>query len=388
MIPDLGSLSAPGEETISDLLGWRPEHGVLSVYIRLDPGNRSPRWPTKVRNGLSGAVSREREKHDHAALQALEKTAEHLQRDFLGDEPPRAEAAGLIAFIEVAPKPAAVRWYAVQIPPRRTEVLYGAIAQVHPLLELLDDGAPLGVAVVSSERVRLLDWRLGRVEQLHDWELEYFGEDWRERKAPRPRDPARGSAVSASGRDQHDQRLEANRERFAEQAGGLAQLQSKQRGWRQTLTFGDQRYVRHFAHGFGAVSGLRHADDADLISESIAQIERRVDEMLPQLNRDRERSLIERIKEAAYAEGRSSLGVQETLQALQEGRVEHLVYDAGRDYTEVVSEPTGAARPNGLPLIERMIGYALSTNAAITPVEGDSAELLEEQDGVASLLRY
>ena len=74
---------------------------------------------------------------------------------------------------------------------------------------------------------------------------------------------------------------------------------------------------------------LRHLEQTDLISEPTAQIERRVEQMLPELNRERERLMIERIKEAAYAEGRSSLGVHETLQALEEGRVEHLVYDAG-----------------------------------------------------------
>lgn len=389
MIPRPESLSAPGTKTAAELLGWRPQHGVLSLYVHLHPGDRGEGWHTEVRNGLAAALSNGngRECADRESRRALEATAERLERDLL-EQLPRGGPRGLIGFVEIAPAEGKERWYAAQLPPRRTEVLHGPVAQIHPLLELLDDGAPLGVAVVSSERVRLLDWRLGRAEQLHDWELEYFGEDWRERKAQRPRDPARGTAVSAAGRDQYDQRLEANRERFAEQTGGLARAEAKKRGWRETLIFGDERYVRQFARGFGLASGLRHADDADLISDPIPQIKRRVEEMLPQLNRDRERSLIEHIKEAAYAEGRSSLGLQATLQALQEGRVEHLVYDAGRDYSEAVLGPTGGPGSNGLPLIERMIEYALSTNAAITPVEGESAELLEEQDGVVSLLRY
>ena len=110
--------------------------------------------------------------------------------------------------------------------------------------------------------------------------------------------------------------------------------------------------------------------------------------MVPGLNRERERSLIERIKDAAYSEGRSSMGIQETLQALQEGRVEHLVYDAGREYSNASLESMGESGANGLPLIQRMIEYAISTGAAITPVEDESAEFLEEQDGVVSLLRY
>lgn len=388
MKSDEASLCKRGEQTVGDLLAWRPEHGVLSLYLRLDPGHRSPKWPTQLRNGLSETLSASREDKDHEARQALQATAERLGRDLHDCEQPPAEAAGLIGFVEVARMPAEERWYAVQIPPRRTEVRHAVVATVHQLLELLDGGAPNGIALVSSERVRLLDWRLGRMEQLHDWELEYFGEDWRQRKSQRPRDPAHGEAVSAAGRDQYNQRLEATRQRFAHQAGELARAEAWKGGWRETLAFGDERYVSHFARGLGTAFGLRHVDARDLISESVAQIERRVAEIVPGLNRHRERSLIERIREAAYAEGRSSLGIQETLQALQEGRVEHLVYDAGREHSDPDLASLGGAGPNGLPLIERMIEYASSTGAAITPVENESARLLDEQDGVASLLRY
>ena len=389
MISDATSLDASrGEEIVSELLAWRPGYGVLSIYLRLDPGQRSPNWPTEVHNGLSATLSADREGMDHEARQGLEATAKRLERDLHADEEPPAEAAGLIGFVEVAGKPAEERWYAVQIPPRRTEVLHAAVPVVHQLLELLDDGAPMGVVVVSSERVRLLDWRLGRMEQLHDWELEYFAGDWRERKSQRPCDPAHGEAVSAAGRDQYNQRLEATRERFAHQTGELARAEAWKGGWRETLAFGDQRYVSQFTRGFGAAFGLRHLDAGDLISESIAQIERRVAEMVPGLNRERERSLIERIKAAAYVEGRSSLGIQETLQALQEGRVEHLVYDAGREYSDADLASLGEAGLTGLPLIERMIENAYSTGAAITPVEDESARLLDEQQGIVSLLRY
>ncbi len=53
MISDAASLDGRGEETVSELLAWRPELGVLSVYVRLEPGSRSPNWPTELRNALS-----------------------------------------------------------------------------------------------------------------------------------------------------------------------------------------------------------------------------------------------------------------------------------------------------------------------------------------------
>jgi Bacterial archaeo-eukaryotic release factor family 5 len=131
----------------------------------------------------------------------------------------------------------------------------------------------MGVAAISSERVRLFDWRLGKVEQLHDWEMSYFADQWRERKAQRPPDPARGQAVSASGRDQFDQRMEANRERFNKRTGELSRNEAGKRSWRQVLAFGDERYVREFDEGFGNAGALRHAGNADLISEPLGGIE-------------------------------------------------------------------------------------------------------------------
>ena len=114
-------------------------------------------------------------------------------------------------------------------------------------------------------------------------------------------------------------------------------------------------------------------------------IERRIEGLLPELNRSREEEVIERIKEAAYAEGRSSLGVEETFQALTEGRVEHLIYDADRDYAAVELDPVAASGLDGKPLIERMVELALSSGAEITPVEGESAQELAQQGGVAAL---
>ncbi len=130
-----------------------------------------------------------------------------------------------------------------------------------------------------------------------------------------------------------------------------------------------------------------HAGPEDLVSETNVLIERRIEEIVPGLNRAREKSLVDRIKDLAYSEARSSLGVAETIQALSEGRVEHLVYDQGREYTDAEFEWDGQG-DSGLQPIERMVELALASGAAITPVEGESAQALDEQGGVAALLRY
>jgi hypothetical protein len=365
-----GRTRVPTQDALAELLRWRPAHGVISLYVDVDPADRGGAWRIKLRDDLGRAIRGAAEEADREGRLAVEATVRRIEAR-LGD-PGEAEGRGLAGFVEASHKRAEERWFASQLPPRRTEACYGARPEVGPLLALLDYGAPLGIAAASAERLRLFDWRLGRIEPVHDWELEVGSLDWRERKAPRSRDRAAPRMVTAAGSDQHDQRLEANRERFARQAGSLTRAEARTRSWRLVLAFGDERYVSHFTDGLADACDLRHLDSSDLVSQPTHRIAERVARLLPDLNRAREHALIERIKELAFAEARSSLGAQETLQALEEGRVEHLVYDSERGDGD----------------IERMIELAVSTGAAITPVEEESAAALAEQGGVAALLRY
>ena len=101
MIPDPDTLKPPEAGTAAELLGWHPAHGVLSLYIEIDPGNRSQGWRTAVRNGLSEVV-RSAEGDDHELRKALRATADRLEHDL--EEERDGEPRGLIGFIEVAAK--------------------------------------------------------------------------------------------------------------------------------------------------------------------------------------------------------------------------------------------------------------------------------------------
>jgi hypothetical protein len=361
----------PSRESAAELAEWQPAHGVVSLYAEIDPADRGGGWRIAVRNGLSAARDAAAE-GDRDVRLALDATVRRVEETVLGEngEPP---GRGVIGFVEVSPNGGQERWYATQIPPAETEVRYGPRPQVAPLISILDHGVPLGVVAISAERVRLIEWSLGRAEELESWEFEYFGGDWRERKAPAPSDPGSAQGVSSAGHDQYDQRMEANRERFAHETGELARGPARERAWRELLVFGDERYLRPFERGFSEECGVRHVDSSDLISQPTGQIEERLGGLIPSLRRDRQQALVERAKDAIYAaDGKGAAGSQETLQALEQGRVEHLIYDERIDEDE----------------IERMVQLALATSAAITPIESEVADALAEQQGVAALLRY
>ena len=83
-----------------------------------------------------------------------------------------------------------------------------------PLLDLCGRNGARGVALLSSERVRLLRCAEGALEELEDWELSITSLDWRERKSQSTNNPARAQGVSSSGHDQFGERLDHNRQRF------------------------------------------------------------------------------------------------------------------------------------------------------------------------------
>ena len=138
-------------------------------------------WPTEVRNGLSDVMSAGREKERITRRrQALEATAERVERDLHDDERAPAEGAGLIGFVEVARKPAEERWYAsageVELATPNPEILQPADRHAFTNFSscsMIRRQPHAGIAVVSSAARNpsarldsLAEWRL------HDWELE------------------------------------------------------------------------------------------------------------------------------------------------------------------------------------------------------------------------
>jgi hypothetical protein len=349
-----------GERLLRELTAWAPEGGVISVYLAIDHADRSEGWRIELKDRLAGV--------DRSA-------AERILGRFRADVPPPAGRTQ-VGYVEVGGERREI-WNGFQLDGVATEVVAAGRPYLAPLMRMLDDGSPVGVIVVSLERVRVLDWALGQIEELDGWELEITSLDWHERKAPR-RDPARGTGASASGRDQHAQRLEHNRERFLKQAGGLVVSRYGERPWRRIVVIGEGDRPRMLATGMGPKAELAHEVRQDLIRAAPAAIGERLAEELEHLNRSREEALIAELKEAIGSDPGAALGPMEVLETLEQGRARHVIFDGTREFE----------RHDGVPASELMIERALATKARVTPVEGLAAASLAEHDGAAALLRY
>jgi len=370
-----GDLRRLGEGGIEQLLEWRPTLGVISVYLAIDPADRRESWRVELREKLQRIVEREWDP-EGGRRAALAATAERIQDHFLDEVPPFKRCQ--IGFCEVARKDGRDFWTALQMRREETEVVDLDHPYVIPLLSLLDEGAAVGVAAVSAERVRLYEWELGTLKDLEDWEAVLFMPDWRERKAQSSPDPARVHGASSSGHDQFGQRLEANRERFLEQVGALIGERASERGWRRVLAFGSQPQFREIAEGIRNRAEIELAEEVDIVSETDhGRILERVEAAVGRHNRRRELDLVRAALDAAMTPaGRGATGLSEIERSLTEGRVRHLLFDAR------------SRRRDVLEMEEHLVDQALRTSAEVTPVDGEAAEMLRDHGGVAALLRY
>ena len=135
----------------------------------------------------------------------------------------------------------------------------------------------------------------------------------------------------------------------------------------------------------------RHLTDVDGPVLAIAVADRLASERA-----ERHLALARRISDAALGAGRGALGLTEVLAALNDARVEHLIYDPEVDYTGALgdddvllaaSETAGVAVQESR-LTERIVERCLLTAARITPLDAAAAETLADAGGIAALLRW
>jgi hypothetical protein len=371
---ETGATALPSGLSIDELLDWRPDFGVVTVCVGVDPADRSEGWLTELRKELKAAVEGGDDGHDRG--RALTATAQRVLDRFDEEELPSGRCQ--IGFCEATDGHRARDiWTTAQMDGFGTSASYGDRPRLTTLLKLLDEGAAVGVVAVSAERIHLYGWNLGALEQIHDWEAELFMLDWRERKSKKPANLSRTQGASASGRDQFDQRLEHNRARFLEETGRLADEEARKQGWRRLIAFGDPEHFRELAEGVGKGTEVELAEEVNVISEERGKVLERVNGAIGKGNQRRELELIDAAVEGARTPGgHGALGLTDVQRSLNEGRVEHLIFDADTQDVELADAE------------DEVVERALRTSAKVTPVESDAADRVREQGGVAAILRY
>jgi peptide subunit release factor 1 (eRF1) len=282
-----------------------------------------------------------------------------------------------------------VRSVELQVPLREGVVL-DEHACLSPLVAALDGTVCVGIVIVQRDGVRAIDVRLGEAD-----EVERFGFD------PAIDYDGRGRNIG-SMKEEFDQFLSENRHRFlrsvAERLGPIAD----QRGWNPIILAGDARLTTQLDAALKKNGReLVHSDRTPGEYAAPGEVLRTFADDLDEFRIKRELKLVEQAKDAALGAGTGSLGLRDTLDALTQARVAHLVLEDGRNWPGQRSQDgailVGSDAPLGLDtrdmiaeqnMAERMIERALATDAKVTVVQGPATEVLAEHEGVAAILRW
>ncbi|MDQ2628129.1 MAG: hypothetical protein M3Y90_14170 [Actinomycetota bacterium] len=268
---------------------------------------------------------------------------------------------------------------------------------IHPLLEVIDEGRPAGVVLVSAEEARLLEWRVGSLQPLSRIEQPYI-QAAHERAGHLGGGPQ--GQFNTPMREQRQSREQDRAHRFLDQVTTVAAGLAAERRWERILVSGGDRWSEPTVAKFPqALRDRIFVDSRVLGGLDDAALQAAVTDWAHEQHAERERQLLDSVGEGAGAGHAVALGLSEVAAALNAGRVAHLIYDPDVRYTGMVGangslyggEEVG---PDGRPgepeprLTERLVERALQTGARISPIEGAADGRLRDAAGIAALLRW
>lgn len=378
-------------DAVANLAQRTDSLGVLSLYVNADPQHiQGTAIDLKNRfRELQQRLAEDRPDDSRELSDALDRVWPRLEELAKPTQPGR----GRMAFIALDSD-----WSLElegQMPVANRLVLDGS-PFIHPLLELLDEGRPAGVVLVSADEARLLEWRLGELTDLDQMQERYI-------EAPHERAGQIGGGPSgrydSPVREQRQARDREGSERFLDEVVGKAVALATERGWEQILVSGGERWTKPAASRFPEAFGDRLiTDQRVLLGLDDGGLGAAVTDVLHERHVEREQRLVEQVLDAGRS-GAGALGLGDVIAALNAGRAAHLVYDPEVRYTGAVAEdgtlyadesdaPEGVSLAPEPRLTERLVEQALRTDARINPVEGAAGAALQEASGIAALLRW
>lgn len=400
--PTLDSVTVTLDEAfLRDLIGFSDDLGVISLYASHSPDQateQQPAGPIEVRNQLRGMIEGLAARDNQLAKAVRQRV------DAAGDEidwltHAMATGRGRALFVGVAS--GSTRSLASQLPFRERAVHHES-AYIRPLLAAYDEGRAAGILDVSGDWIRLLSWTAGNVEEIFRRDFEVLDEQVsRQKRGPAPAN-GRMYGRGNSNREQFGEHLSELDQRFL--FGVLAEVAAiaEQRQWDRLVLSGSPKLRKAAADHLAGLSAIDILPaDVAFAEESVSQVAAQTWPILRSVREEREQRLVALAVERAMAGNAGALGLRDVCNALNDHRVQHLLYDDRIEPTGFRSEagtihhrvegPVAAsdmAMAREPLLIERMVESALATGAAISPIGPDAGDGLRDHEGVAALLRW
>ncbi|HEY3727419.1 MAG TPA: VLRF1 family aeRF1-type release factor [Solirubrobacteraceae bacterium] len=363
---------------------------MISVYALTDP--RDPAntsgtaaWLINLRNGL-GMISDRLEaggdREDRLAFRGLRK---RIEEELLDLDP--AARARSIAWILDADGYS--ERFSLQLPLRGDVAVANAKPFVSPLVDIADRGAPTGVILVGGELVRLVQIEQAEATEPENSSYELTLGDWRPFGGTAGGSPARG-LQAVSHQERYRARVEAQRDQLFEAAATQTAKRLDSLGWERIVLVSERQVATRFRESLPSEVSERVIAEADLnlVAGDPTAIADAVEPLIEDAWLNRTTALIELAHERARGGGAATIGAQETLGALAEGRVDHLVLDPDHDFSSAAGMiPPSIEGPSEM-LGERAVEAAIGTSARVNALATTKSETLREAGGMVALLRY
>lgn len=389
--------------TLRAIAGLTDEAGILSLYVNRDPhtraeGTGTPPWELRLRQQLSGLREQLREQGPRERWKALEHRLEALGPEISRLLDPTSSGQGGALFAGIAG--GEVRTVAVQVP-LPDQVVLAEQPYLRPLVTAWSSDGPAGAVSVSEDELKLVDLRFGYAEAVGAIPCRYESEVTRELKGPAGGNPALAQH-SAPQHDLFERREDDKLLRFLRTLGPAVAEHATSREWGFLALTGDDSLVQALAGGLPAQLPAQVVTmDHRVNSLSAPKLAATVAPALAEARRRRHLALAQQARDSALSANSGAVGLGETLGALQQGRVAHLLLAADGQWSGSRS-PEGLFAPAGeVPpgvdagslqpepqLGERMIELAFRESADVTMLDPAEAAPLAEAGGVGAILRW
>jgi hypothetical protein len=375
-------------DALHDLAATAQPGPTVSLFLATDPRDpantaATPAWLVEARNGLRAVTDELEAGEDRDARLRWRDVRAEIEAE-LEAIAPAERGRGLVRFVAFDGSLDARDVLQVRL--RGTTVALADRPVIAPLVEALDHSRPIGVVLVSSERVRLVHWAHGVVDEAGEEVFDLDDEHWRPYRGPAS--GTRGGAGGATHVEPLDARVEEHRDRFLATAARAAAERVGERGWERVVIAGEAPFAHRLRNALPEPAAERVVAEVPInaVDASDREIADRLEPAAEELH---QRDAIA-AADALQGGERAAVGPAAVLTALAQRQVAHLVIDpyhqpADGPLPDVAQPLVEDAR---VPLPERAIEVAVASDARVTTLDLSASAALEAADGMLAELRW
>ena len=260
------------------------------------------------------------------------------------------------------------------------------------MVDVIDRGQRTGIVLMSNDHIRLLEWFDGNA---HDIEASIYDlelGDWKDYRGAARANPTRGQQ-SVVNTDAFKDRVKVWRNKFTKDSAVSIAEAAEDLDFERLIVCADGELGTGFEAAVPDSLRERLIDivPVNLIDQSANEVADHLDERLREDWRKSVGEVAEQALSRVKAADRGTGGPDETLLALSEGRVSHLIFDP---YLETKADTLSDGAREAIEaageasIQEALVELALRTDARISSASVEEVPALAETGGILALLRY